>query len=189
MMHESAVFIPIGIFRVKFNAKSTELTGRIRLIIRIKRCQILFMARLAELETPNIGSLEEQKMLAKIFLGSVGLMYLALATWCSTSPAITSDKVGFILDPGSGQSEFLVIYGGLEMGMALIFLLPLFFTKYIEGSLLACIAIHACLVLFRTISLFIYTDFEGITYNLAIGEWVILILSLICWFSLGKSDK
>ena len=119
-------------------------------------------------------------MIAKIFLAVVGLMYLGLAVWCSVAPAMTSEKVGFDLKPGSGQSEFLVIYGGLELGLALIFLLPLVRSDYLASSLLACVLIHACLVAFRSISFFLYSDMSAMTYRLAIGEWVILILAVAC---------
>jgi FtsH-binding integral membrane protein len=121
-------------------------------------------------------------MVAKGFLAIVGLMYLALAIWCSVAPAITSNKVGFELKPGSGQSEFLVIYGGLELGLCLIFLVPLVREEYLASSLLACVLIHACLVAFRTASLFLYSDISSMTYKLAIGEWIILIAALVCMF-------
>jgi hypothetical protein len=121
-------------------------------------------------------------MIAKVFLALVGAMYLGLAVWCSVSPAVTSEKVGFELEPGSGQSEFLVIYGGLEFGLALIFLLPLVRADYLTSSLLACVLIHACLVAFRTLSLFLYSDISSMTYRLAVGEWVILVLALYCMF-------
>jgi len=119
-------------------------------------------------------------MIAKIFLTVVGAIYLGLAVWCSVSPVVTSDKVGFDLKPGSGQSEFLVIYGGLELALALIFFLPLVRPDYLISSLLACVIVHACLVAFRTVSLFLYSDISSMTYRLAVGEWVILILAVIC---------
>ena len=122
-------------------------------------------------------------MSAKIFLALVGLMYLGLAIWCSVVPTTTSAKVGFQLEPGSGQSEFLVIYGGLELALALIFLLPFARKEFLDSSLVACALIHACLVTFRTVSFFLYDDISSMTYKLAIGEWTILLLSvffLIC---------
>jgi FtsH-binding integral membrane protein len=123
-----------------------------------------------------------QNMIAKTFLALVGFLYLGLAVWCSFAPAVTSDKVGFDLQPGSGQSEFLVIYGGLELGLASIFLLPLVRADCLRSSLLACVLIHASLVVFRTVSLFLYSDISSMTYKLAIGEWVILILAVVCMF-------
>ncbi len=128
-------------------------------------------------------------MLSKVFLAAVGLMYLGLALWCSFYPAMTSDKVGFQLEHGSGQSEFLVIYGGLELGLSLLFLLPLIQPQFLHSSLVACLLIHACLVLFRTVSLFLYSDLEQFTYNLAIGEWVILISSIVCLVWKSGSSK
>ena len=119
-------------------------------------------------------------MAAKIFLAITGALYLILAAWCSIAPATTSDKVGFELKPGSGQSEFLVIYGGLEVAMAIIFLLPFFRAEYLHSSLLACVVIHACLVAFRTVSFFLYRDIPSLTIKLAIGEWVILIIAVVC---------
>lgn len=121
-------------------------------------------------------------MITKIFLALVGVMYLGLAIWCTLSPDVTSAKLGFELNSGSGQSEFIVIYGGLELAMSLIFLLPLIRKDSLIGSLLACVVIHACLVAFRTYSLLVYSDISGMTYQLAIGEWVLLILSLTCLF-------
>ena len=121
-------------------------------------------------------------MIAKIFLALVGLMYIGLAAWCSLAPHTTSGKVGFQLKPGSGQSEFLVIYGGLELAMALIFLWPLFNRDVLFYSLTTCLIIHGCLVFFRTLSFFLFRGMGSTTVYLAIGEWAILILTAVLWF-------
>ena len=118
----------------------------------------------------------------KIFLTLVGLLYAALAIWCSVAPQTTSGKVGFELKPGTGESEFLTIYGGLEMGLALVLLLPLVRNEFLFNSLLACLLIHACLVTFRTIGFFLYSDLSRMTYLLAAGEWIILLVSIACLF-------
>jgi hypothetical protein len=115
--------------------------------------------------------------MTKLFLTAVGILYAYLAIWCSVKPAETSVLVGFDLRPGSGQSEFLSVYGGLEMGMACIFLWPLFRPKQLESSLLACLLIHGCLVLFRGVGFILYSDIQRMTYQLAVGEWVIFLAS------------
>lgn len=115
--------------------------------------------------------------MVKLFLTLIGLLYLALAFWCASDPATTSKKVGFELLGGSGRSEFLTVYGGLEFGMALVFLLPWFHPECLSFSLLACFLIHASLVLFRTVGFFSFGDIEPMTYYLATGEWVIAVLS------------
>lgn len=111
----------------------------------------------------------------RLFLAAVGITYLYLAAWCSLKPGETSQLVGFDLKPGSGQSEFLAVYGGLELGLACVLLLPLIRPKQVESSLLVCLIVHACLVLFRSVSFFLYRDIQAMTYKLAVGEWIIFL--------------
>ncbi len=121
-------------------------------------------------------------MPARIYLAVVGIMYLALALWCTMSPATTSRKVGFDLLGGSGRSEFMTVYGGLEFGLGLVFLLPWIQRDWTACALVSCILVHAALVLFRTASFFRYSDFEKLTRNLAVGEWVILLAGVAVWW-------
>ncbi len=121
-------------------------------------------------------------MIAKAFLAFVGILYLALALWCAADPQTTSNKIGFELHPGSGQSEFVTVYGGLEVGMFLVFIMPLFWAQSQRFALMACLLIHASLVLFRTHSYFRFADIDAFTHRLAVGEWVILLASLAIWF-------
>lgn len=117
-------------------------------------------------------------LVSRIFLTLIGLTYLYLAAWCSFMPVQTSQLVGFDLKPGSGQSEFLVIYGGLELGLAIVFLLPFIRPKQLESSLTACLIIHACLVLFRTVSFVLYSGISSMTRQLAFYEWLIFLFAL-----------
>jgi hypothetical protein len=114
-------------------------------------------------------------LVSRIFLATVGIVYLYLAAWCSLKPAATSQLVGFDLKPGSGQSEFLVIYGGLEFGLALLFLWPFLRPKQLETSLQICLIVHASLVLFRSASFFMYSGISSMTRNLAFYEWLIFL--------------
>ena len=121
-------------------------------------------------------------MLVKGYLAVVGLMYIGLAIWCTASPAATSEKVGLTPQKGSGESEFMTVYGGLEFGLGIFFLLPLLRDDSTPAVLLACLFIHAALVAFRTASFFRYPDAGGFTTNLAIGEWILLLATLGLWF-------
>ena len=85
-----------------------------------------------------------------LFLTLVAILYAYLAIWCTWDPQTTSQKVGFDLKPGSGPNEFITVYGGLEMGMALLFLACWINPTASFHSLLACTVMHGCLVLFRT---------------------------------------
>ena len=124
-------------------------------------------------------------MIAKTYLGLVALLYFVLSIWCSVQPNVTSKKVGFDLNGGSGQSEFLAVYGGLEFGLALILAATIFRSETVNYGVWACVLVHASLVLFRTISLFAYSGIEPFTYKLAIGEWGIALLgiAILMWQS------
>jgi hypothetical protein len=111
----------------------------------------------------------------RIFLLAVGLLYLYLAVWCSLFPARTSELVGFQLRPGTGQSEFLTVYGGLELALAIIFLRPLLQPRSSECALFVCLTLHGCLVLFRTAGFFLFPVKEPMVYQLAAGEWLIFL--------------
>lgn len=128
-------------------------------------------------------------MIAKAFLAFVGILYLALAIWCAADPQTTSNKVGFELKPGSGESEFVTVYGGLELGLFLIFIMPLFWPETKRFALLSCVMMHASLVLFRTLSYFRFADIDAFTHRLAIGEWVILLASLAIWFITAPANS
>ena len=121
-------------------------------------------------------------MFEKIFLAIVGLLYVGLAVWCTFIPESTSKKVGFELQGGSGRSEFMTIYGGLEFALGIVFLLPLFRDELTSPVLLTCLIVHLCLVTFRSVSLFRYGELQSITYTLYVFEWLLLILSLLCYW-------
>ena len=124
--------------------------------------------------------------MSRIFVALVGVLYVLLGLYCAILPARASKAVGFGLNGGAGQSEFLTVYGGLEVGMGLVFLLPLLRPMDTEFALRACLIIHGCLVLFRTIGFFAFRDIASTTYNLAIGEWVIFLASAIFWWQVRK---
>jgi hypothetical protein len=117
-------------------------------------------------------------MTERIFLAVVGVAYLLLAAWCSIRPGQTSQSVGFTLEPGSGQSEFLVVYGGMELALGIILLLPMFQAEWSPFVLWTCLIIHGCLVLFRAVSFFLYSGIQSTTYALAVVEWLIFLGSL-----------
>ena len=109
----------------------------------------------------------------QMYLLMVGLAYLGLAIWCAFQPARTSASVGFQLQAGSGQSEYFVVYGGLQFGLGLMILWPVLFRQDPSYALWLSLVIHASLVTFRSISFGLYSGIAPTTYALAGIEWVI----------------
>ena len=117
-------------------------------------------------------------MAARIFLAMVGSVYLALATWCSMAQERTAKAVGFELTGGSGQSEFLVVYGGLELALGVAFVMPLLRKKMDpRPALQLCTLVHGCLVAFRSVSFSLFVEIGSTTYLLAGGEWLLFLAS------------
>lgn len=122
---------------------------------------------------------------AKIFLTVVGAAYLFLALWCTLRPEQTSAAVGFRLTPGSGQSEYLVVYGGLQLGLGLAFLWPWIRKDSLSYALLLAVLVHGAIVVFRTVGFLRYSDFQTTTYYLAGTEIVILAAGLVFLILVG----
>lgn len=120
--------------------------------------------------------------MAKIFLSVVGIAYVVLAVWCAALPGKTSQAVGFELKPGSGESEYFVIYGGLQLALGAAFLWPHFRADALVWSLGLCTIIHVCIVVFRTIGFFRFSGIGTTTYALAVVEWIILIGAAWLWY-------
>ncbi|MEM9657854.1 MAG: hypothetical protein AAF961_05780 [Planctomycetota bacterium] len=123
---------------------------------------------------------------ARGFLGIVGGAYFVLAVWCAVAPTQTAAALGFDPRPGLGQSEYFTVYGGLQAALGFLFLLPLKKRRYLPLALLACVIVHGNLVLFRTISLALYTDFPATIYVLAGAEWLLFLCATALWIALRQ---
>lgn len=115
----------------------------------------------------------------KCYLITTGIIYISLGLWCAVLPQSTAAAVGFKLQPGQGQSEFFTVYGGLEVGIGLMLLIPILGKGNMRTVLLACVLLHAGLVGFRTLSFMLYAQFVTTTYILATVEWLIFVSSTI----------
>lgn len=123
-------------------------------------------------------------MIAKLYLTAGGLLYLGLAIYCMVVPQKASETVHLERIGAGGASEFLVIYGGLELALAAIFLLPWTGLLNDRQTLYVFLIVHALLVVMRTISFIAFGPLPSSTAKLALGEWVMLIGGLlVLWFT------
>jgi len=125
----------------------------------------------------------------RIYLTIVGLAYLGLAAWCAVQPAKTAAAVGFQLQPGSGQSEYFTVYGGLQTALGLLFLWPWLRSGDAGFVLGQCVAIHGTLVVFRAVSFVMYAGIPQMTYLLAATEWIIFLSSAALWWSTAPAAR
>jgi hypothetical protein len=140
---------------------------------------LLVEPRLAPTIPCRTEAFQRELTMTRLLLSIVGAMYLGLGIWCAVQPQKTSRTVGLQIVPGAGQSEFLTIYGGLEVGLGLAFLAPWVWNSFERSSLLFCLLVHAGIVVFRTIGFFAFSGIPKTTIVFAAVEWVILLLC--CW--------
>ncbi len=106
------------------------------------------------------------------------LLYASLAAWCTLFPQATASAVGYQVLSRSGQSEYLVIYGGLQLGMA--FLFGYFaWTRQARNGLVLSLAFYVPIVLYRAFTLAHLWPVERTTVLLAGLEWALLIAGVV----------
>ena len=101
----------------------------------------------------------------------LGISYIALGLWCAAAPDSTAASVGFALSGGSGHSEWITVYGGLQTGLgAAMILCGLSPTLRLGGLAFAAI-FSTALVVFRAPTLMAYSV-KNLTYFFAVVEIV-----------------
>ncbi len=115
--------------------------------------------------------------MAKLFLIVNGVLYLALALWCTVQPTKTSQAIGYALPDNSARSEYIVVYGGLELAMGLFFLLCALRPTMIESGLWFALLTYACLMVYRWATIFTLKDLSMFIYSMVALETTMALLS------------
>lgn len=116
---------------------------------------------------------------AYLYLNAV--LYLLLAGWCTFAPARTAAAVGYTTLSRSGQTEYLTIYGGLQLGLAFLFAW-FAWTQQMRTGLVIAIAVYLPIVIYRSIGLLRWWPVEPTTLLLAAIEWLMLVAALWLWW-------
>lgn len=122
--------------------------------------------------------------MVKAYLYFNAAAYLLLAAWCTLSPWGTAAALGLRLDGSSGLSEYVVIYGGLQLGMAFLFA---YFARanQLRNGLVLALAFYIPIVLYRSASLALLWPVGPVTLGLAVGEWLLLLAAALLWRRTG----
>lgn len=121
-------------------------------------------------------------MMGRDFLALVGLLYFGLSVWCVLRPAAVQEVIGLKPTGPSGQSEYLTIYGGLDLGLGLLCLVGAFWIPFTQPALLASALIHGGIVAFRVYTLLSVAALPTGIYKLAAAEIAIFAGSAILWW-------
>lgn len=110
----------------------------------------------------------------------IGTIYVLLGAWCTIAPRTTAGAVGFRLEGAAGMSEFITVYGGLEVGLGLAMILTGWHPELRRGGLVFALVLSAALPLFR-LPTTIVLDVPRATYVLLAIEIVLAAALLVTW--------
>lgn len=110
----------------------------------------------------------------------VGTLYVLLGIWCTLRPTSTARAVGFDLIGGGGLSEFVTVYGGLEVGLGAAMIVTAIVPELRAGGLVFALVLSAMLPLFRAPTLFALSV-PTTTWILAAVEIALAAALLVAW--------
>lgn len=111
----------------------------------------------------------------KIYLYFNAVLYVLFAAWCTFSPTSTSNNIGFLSLSSGGRSEYLVVYGGLQLGLAIAFWLLARDHAFWKIGMLLSIALYAPIVLYRIVTVARFWPVPSLTLGTGALEIALLI--------------
>jgi hypothetical protein len=105
-----------------------------------------------------------------IYLAINACLYLLFGAWCALSPEYTSSAVGLLIPTQQGYTEYIAVYGGLEFGVGVFFLLALLKSHLRVPGLVFGACFYCGLALFRTFAIAKVGTDIGAALNFYIAE-------------------
>jgi hypothetical protein len=106
-------------------------------------------------------------------------LYAAFALWITLSPWKTSAAMGYGTLGASGRSEYLVVYGGLQLGLAVFFALLAINLELHRLGLLFSVCLYVPIVLYRLITVGRFWPVESTTLIVGALEVVLLVAAVV----------
>lgn len=124
----------------------------------------------------------------KLYLWANGLIYLFFDMWCTFRKEQTSLASGYIGIDNSGWSEYLVIYGGLQLGLAAFFTYLAMHVEYYKLGIVFSLLLYFPIVIYRLLSVYNYWPVRASTLFIAAMECLLLIGAVAAFYVLQKAS-
>ena len=122
-----------------------------------------------------------------VYLWINAVLYALLALWCLLMPTQTSQSIGFLQLSNSGQSEYAVIYGGMQFGFAFLFAWTAL-SGNVRFGLIFALSIYVPILLFRIVSVARFWPVSSTTLGTGAFEVVLTAAALLLWFRQRSID-
>ncbi len=114
-------------------------------------------------------------------------IYLILALWCILLPEKTSKALGFELINSSGKSEYFVVYGALQIGLALFFAFTARQRQHQRIGIIFSLCLYLPIFLFRMISFYRWNEIGSTTFFTAVLEILLTFFAIFLYFKLAQT--
>ncbi len=123
----------------------------------------------------------------KLYLWANGIIYLLFAIWCTLQKEKTSLASGYTGINNSGWSEYLVIYGGLQLGLAAFYMYLAMHAEYYKVGIIFSLLLYFPIVFYRLLSVYNYWPVKASTLIIAAMEVILLLGAVAVFFGLERS--
>jgi hypothetical protein len=113
-----------------------------------------------------------------VYLYLNAALYLLFALWCTIAARSTAQNPGYLELNHSGRSEYLVVYGGLQWGLAAMFLMLASQPEQNRLGIRLSIALYAPIVLYRLFTVVRHRPVAPMTLAVAALEMSLLLGAL-----------
>ena len=123
--------------------------------------------------------------MAQVYLYSNSALYALLAVWSTTASRSAATRLGYLALSDRGRAEFLVVYGGLQIGLAVLFFLLARNTSDVALGLRISLGLYAPIVLYRAVTGWMNRPLSGSALG-TIGLEA-LLLAAAAWLLHGRA--
>jgi len=92
---------------------------------------------------------------------------------------VTSNFLGYQFVDNSGKVEYMTVYGGMQLGFSIFFIVTAYYPSLNNAGLIFSVAIYSCIVILRTISALYFGNIQKATYMVGALEYSLCVWGII----------
>lgn len=117
-----------------------------------------------------------------IYLYLNAAIYVLFSIWCTLAASSTAQAMGFIGLSRAGAAEYLTVYGGLQLGLGIIFGWTAW-SGELRFGLIVALALYVPIVLWRIAGVSLNWPVPSNTFYIAGLELVMLVAAVLLWLT------
>jgi hypothetical protein len=115
----------------------------------------------------------------KLYLIINAAVYAALAVFCTARHGAAARGSGYTALSDGGHSEYLTVYGGLQLGLAVAYAWTATNAALIRPALIFSVCLYLPIVIYRVITVFLFKVRSPVTLGTGALEFILLVAALV----------